>query len=387
MKKNEEFGGLEREIRSLPEPDYNQKFTKDTENRIHENLMQFASLYEKKKRRSTILKKISVGIASVAAAVLFAILAIPLNEDHPSDSNGQGQQSNTKGENKVDDDKEPINQNETDDKLTDSILYENTDYGFTFALPNSWKGYEIVSDTWEGISNDQQQNAIIENGPLLSIRHPEWTEDKPRQDIPIMVFTLNQWSSLEKEEFHIGAAPIGPRLLGQNNQYVFALPARYNYAFPEGYEEVEKILEANPLQPLNVEKDTSKMDEGSPDQLKSSLIQVEGKDYSFKYRIKNNSSNQVNLTFNTNQEFNYILWRKDAKGTMVYDDSKDKSFKNEFHTKTLEPGQELTFEIELSNQYEAATYILEVYLTSNEPEEGSPTKYHQNLEFTITNAQ
>lgn len=387
MKRNEEFGGLEREIRSLPEPDYHQKFTKDTENRIHENLMQFAKAYEKKKRRSTILKKISVGIASVAAAVLFTILAIPLNEDHPSDSNGQGQQSNTKGENKVDDDKEPINQNETDDKLTDSILYENTDYGFTFDLPKSWKGYEIESDTWEGISNDQQQNAIIENGPMLSIRHPEWTEDKPRQDIPIMVFTLNQWSSLEKEEFHIGAAPIGPRLLGQNNQYVFALPARYNYAFPEGYEEVEKILEANPLQPLNVEKDTSKMDEGSPDQLKSSLIQVEGKDYSFKYSIKNNSSNQVNLTFNTHQEFNYILWRKDAKGTMVYDDSKDKSFKNEFHTKTLEPGQELTFEIELSNQYEAATYILEVYLTSNEPEEGSPTKYHQNLEFTITNAR
>jgi hypothetical protein len=36
--------------------------------------------------------------------------------------------------------------------------------------------------------------------------------------------------------------------LGRNNRYVFALPARYNFAFPEGYEEVEKILESKPLE-------------------------------------------------------------------------------------------------------------------------------------------
>lgn len=205
------------------------------------------------------MKKISVGLASVAALLLFAILSFPLNEEHPSSSNSndQGQQSDehtTNDQNKVDDDKEPT---KTEDKLTDSIFYENADYGFTFALPKSWEGYQIVSDSWEGISNDQQQNNIIENGQILLIRHPDWTEDKPRQDIPIMVFTLNQWTSLEKEEFHIGAAPVGPRILGQNNQYVFALPARYNFAFPEGYEEVEKILEKDPLEPKNVEKDTS----------------------------------------------------------------------------------------------------------------------------------
>jgi hypothetical protein len=70
-----------------------------------------------------------------------------------------------------------------------------------------------------------------------------------------MIFTLEQWSSLEKGEFHIGAAPIGPTILGQNNEYVFALPARYNFAFLEGYEEVENILDNNPLHPKNVEKE------------------------------------------------------------------------------------------------------------------------------------
>jgi len=43
------------------------------------------------------------------------------------------------------------------------------------------------------------------------------------------------------------AAPVGPKELGSNSKYVFALPARYNYEFLEGYEEVEAILESNPL--------------------------------------------------------------------------------------------------------------------------------------------
>jgi len=43
------------------------------------------------------------------------------------------------------------------------------------------------------------------------------------------------------------AAPMGPKELARNTKCVFALPARYNYAFPAGYEEVEEILENNPL--------------------------------------------------------------------------------------------------------------------------------------------
>ena len=196
------------------------------------------------------MKKISVGLASVAAFLLFAFFVIPIIMDNPSSSgsNQQGHQSKEHppiDENNGENDKSAINQKETNT----TILYKNSEYGFTFSLPKSWEGYQIVMDSWEGISTDQQQNS--ENGPILLIRHPKWTVDKPRQDIPIMIFTHDQWSSLEKEEFHIGAAPIGPTMLGQNNEYVFALPARYNFAFLEGYEEVEKILETNPLQPKN----------------------------------------------------------------------------------------------------------------------------------------
>lgn len=126
------------------------------------------------------------------------------------------------------------------------IRYENQEYGFSFSLPAAWQGYRIVDDRWEGLAVGGAEP--VASGPQLSIRHPEWTEEVPRQDIPIMIFTMDQWDALQDGEFHIGAAPIGPQELGRNSVYVFALPARYNYAFPLGYEEVEEILEGSPLQ-------------------------------------------------------------------------------------------------------------------------------------------
>jgi len=131
-------------------------------------------------------------------------------------------------------------------------VYINNQYGFQFVLPESWKGYTVVQSEWEGYHQGESGQLPAARGPLLSLRHPLWTAAEPRQDIPIMVFTLSQWNEIENEILHIGAAPIGPSELGRNDRYVFALPARYNFAFPAGYEEVEQILAGNPLHPLGL---------------------------------------------------------------------------------------------------------------------------------------
>ncbi|WP_251551085.1 hypothetical protein [Neobacillus muris] len=251
MNDNQRFYDLERKIRSLPEPDYDQKYTKEVQDAIHETILQFARSYDQKKKRAGIMKKISVGLASIAALLLFAIITFPIHDDSPSQSGST--EARKKSEEPISSDKNSKNPDTEDhdqNKPDENMVYENTEYGFTFSLPKSWEGYQIVSDSWEGVSADQQP---MENGPILLIRHPDWTEDNPRQDIPIMVFTMEQWSSLQNEEFHIGAAPIGPKMLGQNKEYVFALPARYNFAFLEGYEEVESILKNEPLQPSKEE--------------------------------------------------------------------------------------------------------------------------------------
>ncbi|WP_435923455.1 hypothetical protein [Paenibacillus sp. DYY-L-2] len=159
----------------------------------------------------------------------------------------------TPGENKVADTAEVTDENKKTEnsEQSDAVVYENTDYGFRFSLPDTWKGYTVIMEKWEGTPFEGSQDSKIEEGPKISLRHPDWTADQPMQDIPILILTIAQWDALQAESFHIGAAPVGPKELGRNDKYVFALPARYNFAFPKGYEEVEDILSTNPLTPIN----------------------------------------------------------------------------------------------------------------------------------------
>jgi hypothetical protein len=132
-------------------------------------------------------------------------------------------------------------------------VYKNTIYGFTFDLPISWKGYSVIVEYKQGeINSDKQETTKIEKTyPQITIRHPMWTKADSRQDIPIMVFTHSQWRLVEQGELITSAAPIGPAMLGQNSKYVFALPPRYNYAFPTGFEEVNEIIRSRPLHSMS----------------------------------------------------------------------------------------------------------------------------------------
>lgn len=186
-------------------------------------------------------KKVTLKWAIATLALTLVVGCSNLNKPINPTNNGQNQKgTSTKSQQNTN--AKPVD--------TKSIVYKNTQYGFKFSLPQSWKGYSIVSSKWDGVAvgNQQAVETIVETGPLISIRHPQWTSSKPRQDIPIMVFTLSQWNSLQQGKFHIGAAPIGPSELARNSNYVFALPARYNFAFPVGYQEVEQILANKPLQ-------------------------------------------------------------------------------------------------------------------------------------------
>lgn len=134
----------------------------------------------------------------------------------------------------------------TSASTSDSIVYSNTDYGFDVELPADWKGYTIVEDTWQGTSlTGKDAGKVFESGTTLSLRNPKWTKETPYQDIPIMIFTKEQWKPIEAEEVGVSAAPVPPSKLAENSKYVFALPPRYNFAYPAGYEEVDKIINSN----------------------------------------------------------------------------------------------------------------------------------------------
>lgn len=188
----------------------------------------------------SIFRKATVKWAIVALALIFLAGCSGANNPSGSKSNSPSQTDATGSQNT----KDITNSN------SDSIVYKNTVYGFNFTLPSSWQGYSIIAGIWDG--NDSASGNATETGPMISIRHPQWTSQQPRQDIPIMIFTIDQWKSLKQGNFHIGAAPIEPGELDRNGVYVFALPARYNYSFPTGYEEVQKILESKPVQTTEI---------------------------------------------------------------------------------------------------------------------------------------
>jgi len=125
------------------------------------------------------------------------------------------------------------------------VTYANAQYGFTFSLPETWDGYSIVVDEWQGFLSGQFETSIVEQGPLITIRHPLWTKKEPRQDIPIMVFTVSQWDALRRGQYYVGSSTARPTELARNANYVFALPAFYNGAHPAGWEEVQKSWPVN----------------------------------------------------------------------------------------------------------------------------------------------
>ena len=127
------------------------------------------------------------------------------------------------------------------------VEYKNDEFGFMFYLPADWEGYTVLTEQWNGTPVN---GSTAQEGTKLTLRSPKWTEEKPYQDIPILVFTKDQWAQVAAEELSVSAAPIPPTVLGANAQYVFALPARYNFAYPEGYKDVENIIAGQPLWPI-----------------------------------------------------------------------------------------------------------------------------------------
>jgi hypothetical protein len=135
-------------------------------------------------------------------------------------------------------------------KTSSEVQYRNEQFGFRVELPESWKGFTVYNqkeDIYDLTGKTTTNNGVIASFETFYIRNPLWSAAKPRQDIPIMVFTTDQWRHIHAEEYSVGAAPIPPSELAHNSAYVFALPPRYNYAFPEGWEEVEQILSDNPV--------------------------------------------------------------------------------------------------------------------------------------------
>ena len=126
----------------------------------------------------------------------------------------------------------------------EAAVYDNTQYRFQFWLPPEWASCTAEEKTWDG--DMLNKGAKAESGPLIILRHPLWRDDF-NENIPIMVFTKAQWKLIEDDAMTVSAAPFSPDRIGENKTYVFALPPRWSNATDIPQDEIQKILESNPL--------------------------------------------------------------------------------------------------------------------------------------------
>jgi hypothetical protein len=143
-----------------------------------------------------------------------------------------------------------------------AVAYRSSEYGFQFSLPQSWKGFRVLACRWDGRRADSDEG---DSGPLIVIRHPLYTAESPREDIPIMVFTRAQWRAVSASDpaLIVSAAPFPPTEMGRNRRYVFALPPRFSFDELDGVEEVLKITSGHPLKALPIKR-AQKTTDGSP---------------------------------------------------------------------------------------------------------------------------
>ncbi|MBW6441255.1 hypothetical protein K0B03_04505 [Patescibacteria group bacterium] len=126
-------------------------------------------------------------------------------------------------------------------ETSDWQTYQNEEYGFEITLLDSWKGYSILTESWNGTTLDEK--SLEYQGPKIVIRNSKWSESQSWQDIPILVFTKSEWHLIEDNNLNISAAPIGPSKLAENQKYVFVLPPRWvGFSDVLGQDEAQKIV-------------------------------------------------------------------------------------------------------------------------------------------------
>lgn len=75
-----EMDQLVEEIKSMPEPDYEQHFNQDIQERMHRNLMNLTVTQKKRKTFRNIIQPLILGFAGIAALFLFITVLIPIDK-------------------------------------------------------------------------------------------------------------------------------------------------------------------------------------------------------------------------------------------------------------------------------------------------------------------
>ncbi|OIJ11571.1 hypothetical protein BKP35_11545 [Anaerobacillus arseniciselenatis] len=118
------------------------------------------------------------------------------------------------------------------------------------------------------------------------------------------------------------------------------------------------------------------------------LIANENGAVTYEFQLTNQTEEDIDLTFSSLQEYDYIL--KDEEGTTVFQYSDGRMFGEAFVEKTIEVNETYAVEVDLSDASQAledGTYTLEVWSVANELDGVRSSKEVTLLQETGTNGE
>ncbi|HEY3760347.1 MAG TPA: hypothetical protein VGN23_01175 [Verrucomicrobiae bacterium] len=112
------------------------------------------------------------------------------------------------------------------------VAYHNSRYNLTFYLPADWHGYLVQTRQWNGITYAQatDRDEVVTHGQMIDIlRGAQGKTGKPYQDIPIFIFTRQQWDDMHHGKFVDDQYAGGVIYeMWHNDDYVFGISSRFN---------------------------------------------------------------------------------------------------------------------------------------------------------------
>jgi hypothetical protein len=128
------------------------------------------------------------------------------------------------------------------------IRYHNAQYNFTFYLPTDWKNYSVLTQQWDGETYllKEDKDVVLAHGPIIVLRNPQWKTNNLCQDIPIYVFTRQQWNDMNLGKYDAEGAGGVLYELWHDNKYVFCIHSRYDADDSvNGWKEAQDIVKQN----------------------------------------------------------------------------------------------------------------------------------------------
>jgi hypothetical protein len=170
------YNDLIEEIKALPKPNFEKEFDVNAQNRIHDNLITFSNKYNRKKRRSVLMKRIFLGLSGVAVLFIFAMILLPTIDNSETNTGSKGQVTPAIEKDNIKTEPEPIPPVQ-EEKVTNNNITEEQVLQWAKEFPSEQDfRNKLIFEGFSEPVGGVKQAPLAGNGTLVVYGDIEWYE-------------------------------------------------------------------------------------------------------------------------------------------------------------------------------------------------------------------